>query len=118
MSVTLEGRDHSAAIAAPSRVVPVGPISERTSTGRSLVKSSLITRIPRKRTPRPRQTWATANVGPANVVVDELVFTTVPPGQAPSTVLVAATHGRGVWSVDVAGSPKRIEQRTVRKRAA
>jgi len=39
-------------------------------------------------------TWAAANQGPANVSVDELVF------MHGSTVLLAATHGRGLWTAE------------------
>lgn len=39
-------------------------------------------------------TWAAANEGPANVAVDELVF------MSKSTVLLAATHGRGLWTAE------------------
>jgi hypothetical protein len=38
-------------------------------------------------------TWSTTNEGPANVVIDELVF------MHQSTTLLAATHGRGLWTV-------------------
>jgi len=41
------------------------------------------------------QTWSTTNQGPANVSVDELVF------MHGSTTLLAATHGRGLWTADV-----------------
>lgn len=42
------------------------------------------------------QTWSASNDGPANVVVDEVVFV---PG---TTTLVAATHGRGMWTANAA----------------
>jgi photosystem II stability/assembly factor-like uncharacterized protein len=45
------------------------------------------------------QSWATTNQGPANVVVDDLGFLNN------SHTLLAATHGRGVWTADVSGSP-------------
>jgi photosystem II stability/assembly factor-like uncharacterized protein len=41
------------------------------------------------------QTWATVNEGPGNVSVDEIVFLNR------STTLLAATHGRGLWTVNV-----------------
>ncbi len=44
-------------------------------------------------------TWATTNVGPASVSVDELVFL------HGSTQLLAATHGRGLWLVETAAPP-------------
>jgi hypothetical protein len=40
-------------------------------------------------------TWSTSNRGPANVCVDELVF------MNGTTTLLAATHGRGLWTADV-----------------
>ena len=40
-------------------------------------------------------TWSAVGQGPANVSVDELVFT------SNSTVLLAATHGRGLWTANV-----------------
>lgn len=40
-------------------------------------------------------TWSTANQGPSSAPVDELVFL------AGSDVLLAATHGRGLWTADV-----------------
>jgi hypothetical protein len=40
--------------------------------------------------------WSATNQGPANVSVDELVFL---PG---SRVLLAATHGRGIWQTNLA----------------
>lgn len=44
-------------------------------------------------------TWATTDQGPANTVVDELTFLNS------SATLVAATHGRGIWTADVSGNP-------------
>jgi len=41
------------------------------------------------------QNWATVNEGPGNVAVDELVFLNR------STTLLAATHGRGLWTINV-----------------
>jgi photosystem II stability/assembly factor-like uncharacterized protein len=43
--------------------------------------------------------WSTMNEGPASVSVDELVLL---PGTG---VLLAATHGRGLWTTDVAPGP-------------
>ncbi len=43
--------------------------------------------------------WSAANVGPANVSVDEVFFA---PG---TTTLVAATHGRGLWTADLEEVP-------------
>jgi photosystem II stability/assembly factor-like uncharacterized protein len=43
-------------------------------------------------------TWSAVNQGPANVVVDELTFL------ANSTVLLAATHGRGLWTANASGA--------------
>lgn len=40
-------------------------------------------------------TWLAVLDGPANVSVDELVF------MSNSTTLLAATHGRGIWTTDV-----------------
>jgi hypothetical protein len=40
-------------------------------------------------------TWSATNQGPANAVVDELVF------MHQSTTLLAATHGRGLWTASV-----------------
>ncbi|MBN2446603.1 MAG: hypothetical protein JXO22_07755 [Phycisphaerae bacterium] len=40
-------------------------------------------------------TWSTNNQGPANVSVDEIVF------MHDSTTLLAATHGRGIFTADV-----------------
>ncbi len=42
------------------------------------------------------QHWSTSNEGPANTRVDEINFLT-----GGSTVLLAATHGRGLWTADV-----------------
>ena len=39
--------------------------------------------------------WATVNEGPASVSVDELRFL------HRSTTLLAATHGRGLWTIDL-----------------
>src|SRR5262249_57929674 len=39
-------------------------------------------------------TWSTSNEGPANVAVDELVF------MHNSTTLLAATHGRGIFTAE------------------
>lgn len=44
-------------------------------------------------------TWTTSNIGPASVSVDELVFL------HGSTTLLAATHGRGLWTVETAAAP-------------
>jgi hypothetical protein len=44
-------------------------------------------------------TWTTMNVGPASVSVDEVVFL------HNSTTLLAATHGRGMWTVETAAAP-------------
>ncbi len=41
------------------------------------------------------QSWATVNEGPGNVSVDELVFLNR------STTLLAATHGRGLWTINL-----------------
>lgn len=41
------------------------------------------------------QTWSTTNQGPANVSVDEITF------MHGSTTLLAATHGRGLWTAEV-----------------
>ncbi|MEO6594834.1 MAG: hypothetical protein ABIP94_08790 [Planctomycetota bacterium] len=41
------------------------------------------------------QTWSTSNDGPADVSVDEVVF------MHGSTTLLAATHGRGLWTIDI-----------------
>ncbi|HEY0515034.1 MAG TPA: hypothetical protein VGH73_24275 [Thermoanaerobaculia bacterium] len=41
------------------------------------------------------QTWGTVNEGPGNVEVDDIVFLNR------STTLLAATHGRGLWTVNV-----------------
>ncbi|MEZ0326213.1 MAG: hypothetical protein ACAH95_09920 [Fimbriimonas sp.] len=40
-------------------------------------------------------TWTTSNIAPANVSVDELKFV------AGTSLLVAATHGRGIWTADL-----------------
>ena len=40
--------------------------------------------------------WSTSNEGPANTRVDEINFLT-----GGSTVLLAATHGRGLWTADI-----------------
>ena len=40
-------------------------------------------------------TWSTSNDGPADVSVDEVVFL------HNSTKLLAATHGRGLWTIDI-----------------
>jgi photosystem II stability/assembly factor-like uncharacterized protein len=40
-------------------------------------------------------TWYAADTGPGNVSVDEIVF------MHNSTTLLAATHGRGLWTLDV-----------------
>ena len=40
-------------------------------------------------------TWSTSDFGPAAVSVDELVF------MHGSTTLLAATHGRGLWTIDL-----------------
>lgn len=45
------------------------------------------------------QHWSAVNQGPANVSVDELVF------MHDSSVLLAATHGRGIWTVDTGAAP-------------
>lgn len=42
------------------------------------------------------QTWGTNNDGPANTAVDEIVF------MHGSEELLAATHGRGLWTIEVA----------------
>jgi hypothetical protein len=42
-------------------------------------------------------TWAAANEGPANVSVDQLIIL------PHSRTVVAATHGRGLWSTDLSG---------------
>ena len=44
-------------------------------------------------------TWSTSNDGPANVSVDELVF------MRGSNTLLAATHGRGLWTAEVMDCP-------------
>jgi hypothetical protein len=44
------------------------------------------------------QTWSAISQGPANVAVYELVF------MPNSTVLLAATHGRGVWTANAIGA--------------
>ncbi len=44
-------------------------------------------------------TWATSALGPGDVSVDELAFI------KGSEVLLAATHGRGLWSADTSGVP-------------
>ena len=41
------------------------------------------------------ETWSTSNDGPANASVDELVF------MHNSSILLAATHGRGLFTVDL-----------------
>ncbi len=41
------------------------------------------------------QTWGTVNEGPGNVEVDDVVFLNR------STTLLAATHGRGLWTINV-----------------
>lgn len=40
-------------------------------------------------------TWSTSNEGPADVSVDEVVFL------HNSTTLLLATHGRGLWTIDI-----------------
>lgn len=42
------------------------------------------------------QTWSASNEGPANTRVDEINFLT-----GGSTILLAATHGRGMWTADI-----------------
>lgn len=42
-------------------------------------------------------TWSAGNEGPANVSIDELNF------MHHSTTLLAATHGRGLWTVETGG---------------
>ncbi|MDX2147908.1 MAG: hypothetical protein SFZ23_10330 [Planctomycetota bacterium] len=49
-------------------------------------------------------TWSTTNQGPANVSVDELVF------MHNSDRLLAATHGRGMWTIDVPACPADFDQ--------
>ena len=44
-------------------------------------------------------TWSAANEGPANVSVDELTF------MHNSQTLLAATHGRGIWTVNAVPPP-------------
>jgi hypothetical protein len=44
-------------------------------------------------------TWSTMNEGPASVAVDELTF------MKNSTTLLAATHGRGVWTIRLDKTP-------------
>ncbi|MCG3123513.1 MAG: hypothetical protein GIKADHBN_01933 [Phycisphaerales bacterium] len=44
-------------------------------------------------------TWSTTNDGPANVSVDELVF------MSNSTTLLAATHGRGLFTANIVDAP-------------
>jgi hypothetical protein len=46
--------------------------------------------------------WSATNQGPANVSVDELVFL------AGSRILLAATHGRGVWQANLDASGKHL----------
>jgi hypothetical protein len=42
--------------------------------------------------------WAASNQGPANVEVDDLAFANN------SKTLIAATHGRGIWTADLSGN--------------
>jgi hypothetical protein len=44
-------------------------------------------------------TWNTSNEGPADVAVDELIFLPA------SETLLAATHGRGLWTADTSAVP-------------
>jgi photosystem II stability/assembly factor-like uncharacterized protein len=47
------------------------------------------------------RTWSTSNEGPSGAAIDELTF------MSHSLTLVAATHGRGLWSVDLSAAPVR-----------
>jgi photosystem II stability/assembly factor-like uncharacterized protein len=41
------------------------------------------------------ESWSTVNEGPGNVEVDDITFLNR------STTLLAATHGRGLWTINV-----------------